>query len=96
MQWTDLIRLDPRLSGLLVSVRRLAARRASRADYCANDFWCGEVVSPWSPKERLCRLVGWERKSGPRILQTPAAYDVAYDTLYAALPACKQGVSVYD
>jgi hypothetical protein len=91
MDWTDLTRLEPRLIGLRASIQRIGRQRAEAPGYCANATWYGDMPSPWSLKERLCRLVGWERKNGPAQLRTPEAYDVAYDTLYAALPDCAPG-----
>lgn len=50
--------------------------------FCANRRWCKEF------KPRLLKLVGWARKDKPE-LSTTKAYDVAYEVIYGALPACR-------
>jgi hypothetical protein len=80
--WEDLVTLEPALAALLDEAR--AYRADTGPDFCANAvFYAGGGL-----KERLCRLVGWDRMPHP-VLGTPAAYDVAYDTVYDALPDCR-------
>lgn len=71
--------LDPSLICLL--------RRAQSCNQgnCANAAWYG----PDGIRAEMTRVIGHRRTHGPSELKTSAAYDVAYKTLYAALPDCK-------
>jgi hypothetical protein len=40
-------------------------------------------------KARLTKLVGWEATRPGGVRRSSAAYDVAYDTIYEALPDCR-------
>lgn len=90
MTWAELLALEPELA---VLHRELSAiKDDGRGDYfCANEVWYG-YGSRHRPgyKTRLCELVGWcaPRHVLPE-LRTMAAYDLAYDTLYNLLPACR-------
>jgi hypothetical protein len=80
-----LAELEPRLLELLAEAR---AHHGSRdPDFCANAFWYGYPGHRPGLKGRLCRLVGCTAEKGGD-LRTPAAYDVAYHTIYWALPDC--------
>jgi hypothetical protein len=74
-----LMRIEPELAGMLAEIQAIRPRGRN---FCANDVWY-RVYKP-----RLLRLVGWE--SGKAELQSMQAYDVAYQTLYDALPACRR------
>lgn len=51
--------------------------------FCANHIW----YRYGGLKSQLCHIVGWDAID-PR-LQTSEAYDVAYETIYGALPDCQ-------
>lgn len=86
--WKELVEAEPRLAGLLEEVK--AVQDDGGPVFCANAVWYG--YGPyWDRgfKERMSELVGWGRTVPPAWLHTPRAYDVAYDTLYAPLPNCR-------
>jgi hypothetical protein len=70
--------LEPRLNELL-------ERADNHTGNCANAAWYG----PDGLRKAMSKLVGHLRSFGPSELQTSAAYDVAYRTLYKALPDCE-------
>jgi hypothetical protein len=76
LTWETLARLEPRLADLLEQVQNTELEEGERA----HDFFYDMV------KPRIERLVGWDRKSGPAILQTEDAYSVAIATFWAAPP----------
>jgi hypothetical protein len=76
--WADILHHDPSLNVLL---RRAKLRNR---DKCANAAWYG----PEGIRAEMTRVIGHGRTHGPSELKTSAAYDVAYRTLYAALPDC--------
>lgn len=88
MTWDEMIRIEPQLAELLNDAR---AVRSTGDDFCANDVWYGygPVVEAGLAglKARLCSLVGFGR-DGDGYLGTPEAYDLAYQTIYNALPNC--------
>lgn len=64
---------------------------ASTASFCAHDHWYGYSEYP-GLKKRLARLVGWDatlEPEQPGMLASQYAYDIAYDTIYEALPSCR-------
>ena len=75
--WQQITTLDPSLSALL---RRASNHRGP----CANAAWYG----PEGIRKEMTRVIGHLRTHGPLELKTSAAYDVAYKTLYKALPDC--------
>jgi hypothetical protein len=82
----ELARMEPVLRALLKEAR--AYRRKRGPSFCANGVW----YAPGGLKQRLSGLVGWGRKwrlPPGHLLGTEEAYDVAYDTIYAALPDCR-------
>ena len=85
--WGAVVALEPRLGALLREIR--AVRRVGER-FCANARWYGYGGIEHGFKDRMSRLVGWERRCGPPLLTTQRAYDVAYDTLYRALPDCRR------
>jgi hypothetical protein len=89
LTFEQLCELEPRLLDLLNEARAIKDNRRKRS-FCANQVWYG-----WRGHEgfkpRLLDLVGFRRKhdgSDPR-LATSRAYDVAYHTIYDALPDCR-------
>ena len=77
----ELADLEPRLLELLHEARSMIDMGG--LSFCANRIWYDGF------KPRLVALVGWERDAGPKLLRTSAAYDVAYQTIYGALPDCR-------
>jgi hypothetical protein len=78
--------LEPRLRALLEEAR--AHHSDPSPDFCANAVFYGYAHVRQGLKARLLKLVGWE--SGRHdLLGTSAAYDVAYDTIFEALPDCR-------
>lgn len=82
--WQELVRREPRLLDLL----REAQAYRPRPGFCANAIWYG-YGRRVGLRERLTRLVGWGRPDRDPVLSTSAAYDVAYETVYQALPDCQ-------
>jgi hypothetical protein len=85
--FAQLAALEPELVSLLAEAR--SYRRGRDPMFCANAVFYG--YSGYRPglKERLIRLVGWEAYEKGPVLSSSEAYDVAYDTIYAALPDCR-------
>lgn len=89
--WNQLVSIECRLD------RVLSTARSFKADdnplFCQNHIWYGVtfdvpgVGQGISLKEAVSRLVGWDAWH-PK-LKTEAAYDLAYDTVYDALPPCR-------
>ena len=76
--WTTLIEHEPRLRLMLAVARAIKAP----PHFCANACWM-DHFEPWQ-----YNLVGWERESDP-ILGTSAAYELAFATVFGALPDCQ-------
>jgi hypothetical protein len=74
----QILALDPSLICLL-------RRARNQKGNCANSVWYGKD----GLRAEMTRVIGHQRTHGPSELKTSAAYDVAYRTLYAALPDCK-------
>lgn len=83
VSWSELVRLEPRLKTLLQHAKSYQGGEG----FCANKVWYGGDFL--ALRERMSRLVGWDRKTGYFILGTSEAYDIAYDKLYSALPDCQ-------
>jgi hypothetical protein len=86
--WANLVAAEPRLAALLAEARSIRDDRR-HPTFCANAVWYGYRGYGHGLKARLEQLVGWDRK-GHQLLGTEAAYDLAYDTIYSALPNCRQ------
>jgi hypothetical protein len=86
--WTfrALARREPRLRDLLAEAR--AHHQNLGPVFCANAVWYGYTGFQPGLKERLSCLVGWAAERGGD-LRTSEAYDVAYHTIYQALPDCR-------
>jgi hypothetical protein len=84
--FVQLAALEPRLNDLLAEAR--AYHADTDPDFCANAVWYGYPGFGTGIKPRLCKLVGWG--SGQcGYLRTKEAYDLAYETIYQALPDCR-------
>jgi len=88
----QLARLEPRLSALLLKAQAIKDDPAKES-FCANQRWYGYGAGHQEGglRAEVEELVGWaveDRGSDPR-LSTSAAYDVAYHTIYNALPDCR-------
>jgi hypothetical protein len=86
LTWARLVELEPRLAELLAEIRRVKDDKR-RSEFCANGAWYGTYDTEGF-KPRFASLVGFEAK-GPAELKTMAAYDLAYEKLYQALPNCR-------
>jgi len=78
-RFRELCRLEPGLK-LLYDKARAVKDRGGRY-FCANEIWIREF------KPLLINLVGWHARN--HSLRTTEAYDVAYHTIYDALPDCR-------
>ena len=56
--------------------------------FCANAVWYGYAGFEPGIRSRLCELVGTCAEKGGD-LRPSEAYDLAYETLYEALPDCR-------
>lgn len=83
--WALLTIAEPKLADLLAEIQALHTEPPT-TPFCANDAW----FQPDGFHRRLLTLVGWEADAAPPVLRTEAAYDTAYNTLYAALPDCRE------
>lgn len=79
--WKALVRHEPRLSELRAEIA--AVRDPGGPSFCANDTWYARF------KPGLVNLVGTYAERDDPLLATSAAYDLAYETCYRALPDCR-------
>lgn len=84
MTWKDIVRLEPRLADLLKEAQTVDG---SGEHFCANRIWYG-TPPDHGMKGRLQYLVGL-MAANPK-LRTSEAYDLAYQTIYRALPDCRR------
>ncbi len=84
--WEDLSAREPRLTQLRRAVEQVSARGNPR--FCANAVWYGYAGGP-NFRGQVIRLVGWLADSADPVIRSSDAYDVAYQTLYARLPDCR-------
>jgi hypothetical protein len=82
MTFAELASIEPQLATLLKEARRVEPSDT----FCANAVWYRQF------KPRLLSLAGWEAENP--ILRSSEAYDVAYETIYEALPDCRHESSV--
>ena len=87
LTWQDLCEIEPRLQDLLSEVKRIKDDK-NEPYFCANEFWYGYHGRP-SIKAKMSALVGWTAPGQDPRLKTTQAYDVALQTLYNALPNCR-------
>ena len=85
--WDELTALEPRLLALLQEAEAIKDDKR-KPSFCANAHWYGYGGHP-GIKPRLLELVGWARPYGSAELRGTRAYDVAYETIYDALPDCR-------
>jgi hypothetical protein len=90
-EWEWLVKWEPRLFLLLEEARGYRDIARKNPEFCANAVWYGYDKEP-SMKERLSSMVGWDVRGicDPwKTLGSEESYDLAYDTIYAALPNCR-------
>lgn len=88
LTFAHLVALEPELGDLLAEVASLKPDPSGH--FCANAAWYGYQQRPSGFRKRLSQLVG--HLSGlDGVLGTSRAYDIAYQTLYQALPDCRHG-----
>lgn len=87
--WLRLVELEPRLETLL---RRAQTEWATEpAEYCAMRMWYGHPSPRDGLRDTVSDLVGWTAKhrgAHPELC-TSLAYDIAYETVFDALPPCR-------
>ena len=84
LTWARLARLEPQLAALLAEAQTVDP--GDNSHFCANRVWYREF------KPRLLHLVGWGVKDRPDAhpaLTTGEAYTLATETIYDALPGCR-------
>ena len=89
LTFEDLCELEPRLATLYNEAKSINDNRRKRS-FCANRIWYA-----WGGlRERMTPLVGYavQRRGGDPRLATSRAYDVAYHSIYDALPDCRNCV----
>ena len=80
----QLVALEPRLADLFTRVKEFRRSRKRIGYQTVLKEWYGRGDGRGLRGE-VVHLVGSLRKGGDPILQTPAAYGVAYDTVFHAL-----------
>jgi hypothetical protein len=94
LTWDKLVELEPRLADLLAVAKGIKRKRGK--PFCANAVWYGHY--DWHGrglKGRLLVLVGYDRANRAaddkdrKVLSTSEAYNIAYDTIIASLPDCR-------
>src|SRR5437764_1430140 len=80
--------LEPGLDSLLAEARSYHRTAGQTPNFCANAVWYGYPGHEPGLKRRLMQFVGHVR-GGDGVLATSEAYDVAYHTIYQALPDCR-------
>ena len=80
--WKMLAAYEPRLAAMLEEAKKIDG---SDARFCANEVWFMGGM-----KDRVIALAGWEAPvTAPAWMRGQSAYDVAYQTIYDALPPCR-------
>ena len=88
MTFEDLVSLEPRLGDLLGRATAVEDD-LENSWFCANSVFVGMREQPSFARE-LRGLVGFYAAADPRsVLRSREAYDVAYKTVYYALPECR-------
>lgn len=80
LTFRELAEIEPELQDLLEQALSVSDRNPK---YCADTVWYHEL------KPQLVRLVGFAAKNPNKRLHTSYAYDLAYETIYDALPSCR-------
>jgi hypothetical protein len=81
LTFESLAAVEPGLRHLMSEAKRIHSR--GQPDFCANSVWRKAF------KPRLVDLVGWGSRNPDPRLHTESAYDIAYKTIYSALPNCR-------
>lgn len=81
LPWPELVALEPQLADLLREAE--AVRDLGGRYFCANRIWYAAF------KPRLQQLVGWCSDHHDPRLRTSCSYATAYETIYHALPDCR-------
>lgn len=81
--WPLIAKLEPRLNTVLAAARDV--RDTGGGTFCANTAWGQDG----GLKDQMEPLVGWDRKNKGGFIATSDAYDIAYETIYNALPDCR-------
>ena len=84
--WDQLVDREPRIARLLDEAR--AVRDDGGETFCANRLWYG-VAWDYGLKGTVEDLVGWDAETRDPVLRTNVAYDLVYQTVYKALPNCR-------
>ena len=82
MTFDEIVAAEPRVGELM---REAQAVKYSGPKFCANAVWYG-YSGHRGIKPRLETLVGWFAEN--KALTDNHTYDVAYQTIYDALPSC--------
>jgi hypothetical protein len=86
LTWQELVYLRPELGELLEEIRQVEDNPA-KPSFCANAVWYGFLEYRGRGfKARMKAALDTKESDG---LVAKAAYDLAYKTLYAALPGCR-------
>jgi hypothetical protein len=86
LTFAELAGMEPGLLDLLAEAR--SHHEDPDPDFCANAYWYGYPGYRPGLKGRLIRLVGMFAEGGG-VLRSSEAYDIAYHTIYNALPDCR-------
>jgi hypothetical protein len=78
-EWEDLVAIEPGLGRLYADVRRI--RDPGIGCFCVEALWQRQL------KARLAFLVGFRARNTR--LRSMAAYDVAFEKIYNAMPPCR-------
>lgn len=82
LSWLDLVAMSPGLAGLFEKASSFTDDQ-TRNSFCPNRIWDTQL------KPQLCLLVGEDAIGTPPAMRSSAAYDLAYDKCYDALPPCR-------
>jgi|GEM_PF-6805732 len=92
LTWQKLTQLEPRLLEVLKQAQAVKDDKSERS-FCANRVWFGydePGPGPRGLKSKVSSLVGWcSVNAGHPVLGSSEAYDLAYRTVYDALPYCR-------
>jgi hypothetical protein len=86
MTFEELVKIEPRLEELFDEAKKVSSE--GNPNFCANAVWYGTYAEA-GLKDRLVKLVGWEAEKNDKTLRSGKAYDLAYKTIYDALPYCR-------
>jgi hypothetical protein len=81
VDWKELVAIEPELAKLYEEVCSL--KDPGGRSFCAEAVWHRQL------KARLTWLVGFRAHGDDPRLRSMAAYDIAFETVYGALPPCR-------